>query len=492
MNPRNTGILFLLAVALGAFVWLNEIEGEEARKTQEDAEKRLFPGVESEAVEWISLTTADGHAVRIERHEGGWRFATPPDLRADAFAVDGIASSLAQLASESTYAEPQPAEVYGLGDGAQEFAFGAGGQEHRVRVGAKTPMGGNSYVSVVGSNEVHALRTYRVTALAKRLDELRDKRIIEFDRDAVQGVALRWPGGGVVLHREGEEWRMLEPIEGRADGSSVDTLLSNLSFLRATAFEDAPPPDEESGLADPELEIELTLAPAQEGGEARRAALAMGRSQPGGDRLVRAAGPTRFRVPEARIDDYPRKVSAWRWKDVARFPVEDARRVELSFRDASGAPVEITATRGEDETWSSSPEAMDPQRIRTLVDELARLRARDILADAMGPDELRGLGLDPPNARFVVRGADAEAALAEVEIGVVRAEGGIVAQSGGSEIVFELDPALSQFVPTSLDAFRTRFAASAPTDADSASDDDAAFELPESDGEGEPGEGASP
>jgi hypothetical protein len=218
----------------------------------------------------------------------------------------------------------------------------------------------------------------------------------------------------------------------------------------------------------------------------------MGRSQPGGDRLVRAAGPTRFRVPEARIDDYPRKVSAWRWKDVARFPVEDARRVELSFRDASGAPVEITATRGEDETWSSSPEAMDPQRIRTLVDELARLRARDILADAMGPDELRGLGLDPPNARFVVRGADAEAALAEVEIGVVRAEGGIVAQSGGSEIVFELDPALSQFVPTSLDAFRTRFAASAPTDADSASDDDAAFELPESDGEGEPGEGASP
>jgi hypothetical protein len=492
MNPRNTGILFLLAAALGAFIWLYEIEGEEARKTQEDAEKRLFPGVESEDVEWISFTTADGHAVRIERHEGGWRFTTPPDLRADAFAVDGIASSLAQLASETTYAEPQPAEVYGLGDGAREFAFGAGGQEHRVRIGAKTPMGGNSYVSVAGSSEVHALRTYRATALAKRLDELRDKRIIEFDRDAVQGVAIRWPDGGVVLDRDGEEWRLREPIEGRADGSSVDTLLSNLTFLRATAFEDAPPPDEESGLADPELEIELTLAAQQEGGEARRVALAMGKAQPGGDRLVRAAGSTRYRVPEARIDDYPRKVSAWRWKDVARFPVEDARRVELDFLDASGAPVEIAATRGEDEAWSSTPEAMEPQRIRTLVDELARLRARDILADAMGPEELRGLALDPPNARLVVRGADANAALADVLIGVVRADGSIVAQSAGSEIVFELDPALSQFVPTSLDAFRTRFVASAPSDADTAIDEDATFEVPATDEEGGPGENDSP
>jgi len=459
MNPRTTGLLFLVAAALGAFVWFYEIQGGEARKAGEDAAKRLFPGVEPEDVEWIALTTADGHAARVERQEGGWRLVLPVAFRADGFVVDGIASSLAQLASESTYAEPQPPEVYGLGAGAREIAFGAGGQEHRVRIGAKTPMGGNSYVSVAGSDDVHAVRIYRVTALAKRLDELRDKRIVEFETDAVQGLAVRWPDGGVVLAREGGEWRLREPIEGKADGSSVDSLLSNLSFLRATGFEDAPPPDAQSGLDPPALEIELTLAPEQEGGEARRIALAMGKVLPGGDRLVRTAGETRFRVPEARIDDYPRKVVAWRFKDVARFADEDARSIEMTFRDASGASVGITATRAEDETWSSAPEAMVPDRIRILVDELARLRARDILADAMGPEELRGLALEPANASLVVRGADAAAPLAEVRIGIVRDGGGIVAQAAGNATVFELDPAVSQVVPVSLEALRARFVA---------------------------------
>jgi hypothetical protein len=101
---------------------------------------------------------------------------------------------------------------------------------------------------------------------------------------------------------------------------------------------------------------------------------------------------------------------------------------------------------------------MEPEAIRTLVDELSRLRARDILADAMGPDELRGVGLEPPNATLLVRGEDANATLAEVRLGVVRDGGGIVAQSAGNPMVFELDPALDEYVPASLDAFRSRFA----------------------------------
>jgi hypothetical protein len=478
MNPRTTGFLFLVAATLGAFVWFYEIEAGEEPKPGEATEKRLFPGVESEDVEWIALTTADGHAVRVERREGGWRFALPEAFRADAFAVDGMAASLAQLASAASYADPQPPEVYGLGDGAGELAFGAGGQEHRVRIGAKAPMGGNSYVSVAGSGEVHAVRTYRVTALAKRLEELRDKRIVEFDAEAVQAVAVRWPEGGVALAREAGEWRLREPIEGKADRSSVDSLLSNLSYLRATGFEDAPPPDPESGLDPAELEIELTLAPEQEGGEPRRIALAMGKALPGGDRLVRAAGETRFRVPEARIDDFPRKVAAWRFKELAHFAAEDARRIEMSFRDASGASVGITATLAEDDTWSSAPEEIEPDRIQALVDELARLRARDILADSMGPDELRGLALEPPNASLVVHGAEGGAPLADLRIGVVRDDGGVVAQTVGNATVFELDPAVSQFVPVSLDAFRNRFVARQPEASDDAVGEDAPFELP--------------
>lgn len=459
MNPRSTGILFLIAAALGAFVWFYEIEGAEQRKAGEEAEKRLFPGVEAADVEWIALLTADGYQARVERRDGAWRLVEPVDFPADAFAVDGIASSLVQLASEATYADPQPPTVYGLGDGAREIAFGAGGEEHRIRIGAKTPMGGNTYVSVSGSDAVHTVRSYRTSALDKRLDDLRDKRIVSFETDAVERMSVRWPEGGVLLEREDGAWRMREPVEGPADAGGIQSALSNLSFLRASGFEDAPPSDAETGLDHPDLAIELWLAPEKEGGEARHLSLAIGSAQPSGDRLVRAGAPTLFRVPAARIDDYPRKVAAWRAKDLAHFSAGDARSLEMDFRDASGSPVRVTATRADDGTWSSEPETIESDRIRSIVDELSRLRARDILADAMGPEELRGVALDPPNASLVVRGADAGAPLADVRIGVVREGGGIVAQAAGGETVFELDPALGDLVPVSLESLRAGFVA---------------------------------
>jgi hypothetical protein len=457
MNPRVTGLLFLLAAALGAFVWFYEIQGEEGRKTAEEAKKRLFPGVEAGQIEWIALTTADGHAARLERKDGTWRLAAPIEFRADAVGADGIASALAQLTSESSYPNPQHPAVYGLGEGGRDVRFGVGGTEHRLRIGAKTPMGGNSYVSVGDRSEVYAVPTYRVSAIAKRLDELRDRRIVEFSEEAVERLALRWPDGAVVVAREGEEWRLVEPAPGRADATTVDSALSNLSFLRATGFEDAALPDAETGLDRPDLEVEIALAPEKEGAEPRTLALAFGRALANGDRLVRSGG-TLFRVPSARLDDFPRKPTAWRFKDVARFEADGARRVEMGFRDASGATLAVTATRGEDGEWSSEPEAIEPARLRTLVDELARLRAREILADSMGEAELRGLALEPPNASFVVRGEDASAApLAELRLGVVREGGGIAAQAAGNPTVFELDPVIAEYVPVGLEALRARF-----------------------------------
>jgi hypothetical protein len=75
----------------------------------------------------------------------------------------------------------------------------------------------------------------------------------------------------------------------------------------------------------------------------------------------------------------------------------------------------------------------------------------------MGSDELRALGLDPPNASLRVRGADESTTLAEVRIGVVRQGGGIVAQTAGNPTVFELDPVLAEYVPVSLETFRQDF-----------------------------------
>ncbi len=67
MNPRTTGILLVVALLLGAFVWFYEIEGEEGRRDAEARQKRIFPDVESEGIEWVALRTSDDRSVRVVR-----------------------------------------------------------------------------------------------------------------------------------------------------------------------------------------------------------------------------------------------------------------------------------------------------------------------------------------------------------------------------------------------------------------------------------------
>ena len=56
MHPRTSAILLAIALALGAFVYFYEIGGEDARREAEEQARRLFPGLEQGAIEWIAFT----------------------------------------------------------------------------------------------------------------------------------------------------------------------------------------------------------------------------------------------------------------------------------------------------------------------------------------------------------------------------------------------------------------------------------------------------
>ncbi len=508
MNPRNTALLFLVAAALGAAAYFYEIRGESARTRAEDEARRLFPGLESESIDWIEFTTSDGTAVRLEKSGANWKLAQPLEFPADEFAIDGIASALADAKSESKLENPQAPEVYGLEDAARDVRFGAAGTSYGLRVGDKAPVGSRSYAQVGGSSDVHTIATFAVNALSRPLSDLRDKRVARFDPDAVRRIALRWAGEGVVLTRAGSgaAWQLEEPLRGPADPGAVDDLLSDLRYLRADGFVDEPPPDASTGLDAPDLVIELAGGGAPEAGEGRPAGeeppaaagdappaappgeppfslrVALGRPQPDDTRLVRGAERSLYRIPAGRIDDFPRRVSAYRFRTLSDFDALDATRVELRFQpraeDRSVEAVEIRASK-QDGVWSSEPERMDPVKLDGMLRALAKLQAREILADSAGPEELARLGLEPPVTRVKVFGrpraeagadpeaegaaaAQAEAPLAEVQLGIARSGGGVVARRADRATLFELSPEFASAVPIDLGAFRKSFLAPEP------------------------------
>jgi hypothetical protein len=485
MNPRSTGILVLVALALGAFVYFYEIQGADSRREAEEREKRLYADVEPGGVEWISVESPGAPPLRVERKDGAWRLTAPLEFPADAGVADGMASTLATLASDSVLEEPQPPAEYGLAESARVVRFAAGGKEYELRLGRDAPVGEGAYAAS-GGPEVYTIARYKASSLAKTPDDLRERRILDFDRDAIEKIEASWPGGRVVLEREAAEpaaeepeegaaplaeWRIVDPIQGRADPQTLDDLLSDLSFLRADGFVDEPPPDALAGFAPPAFELSLTSPGEGEGAEPRVVRFAVGAAHGGDQRLARGAQRSLYTIARARYEALPRTLAAWRWKQLARFDPSDAKAVDFFFQPPSGDPVVIHAERA-DAGWSAAPEAFAAGKLDAALGALSHLRASDIAADELGEAELRALGLSPPNAIVTVFGAAPEGAkpkegeeqparpiLAEVQLGNVEGSEWIAARAAGDPTVYRLDYALAEQLPVSLDAFRNRFRA---------------------------------
>ncbi len=486
MNPRSAALLLVVAAALGAFVYFYEIRGGEQRRDAAAESKRLFPGVEANAVEWIALETKDGRSARIERKEGAWELVEPISFPGDAVNLDGMAAGLADLASEQVIETPQAPEVYGIDDASRRVRFGAGGRDYELRIGKTAPVGSSTYVVTAEQPErIVTVPTYRVTNLERSLDDLRDRRVVVFDRSTIGAIDARWPGGGVRLSREGGAWQMTEPVTGPADDTAVDTLLSNLSYLRADSFEDEPRPDASTGLDAPDFEVTLTGETDPGGGTPSSFQLAFGREE-GGQRLVRSGQSSLYRIAATRIDDLPRTLGAYRFKELSRYVSTDAATVHLSFETPGENAFEETYQL-DDDGWKASPEPVEAGRIARLVAELARLRGSDVFAEDVEAGQLAKLGLAPPRVAVRVLGAAsgdlAPAELGAVDIGLDPDGQGPVARKPGSGTVMRLDPTVQEWLPTSLEHFRDRFVqqpGDAPSEPAPAADDAENEPAPES------------
>jgi hypothetical protein len=488
VNPRNTLLLALAVAALGAFVWFYEIEGAERRSEAESATKRLFAGVEAEAIDWIELESEGGETIRLERGEDeGWQLVAPLAFPADRFAADGIASTLSEMEAEASFDSPEPLENYGLGV-PPRVRFGVGDERFALQVGNDTPLGGNVYMTDAEGSKVHAVPSWRSNALKKTVKQLRDARILDFEAAQVSRVVVQGPEGRVVLERSEDAWQLAEPLAAKADADAVDGLLSDLQFLRADEFVDDPPGKGELGLDAPWLEIQLT----REGGAAPLS-LSVG-AERGERRIVRGVGAPVFEVAKSRLESLPRELSAFRFKELARFPVDDAERFELHFLPPDGEPLTIDGSSGEG-GWTTTPEDMRPGKASRLVTELSLLRAESVLADALGEGELAAIGLAPPRATLRVYGAadeeeDAATPLADLRLGEPDVAQGIPAMRGGETTVYWLSADTLEHLPNSRVAWEEGFRMAPEPEPEP--DAEGAAMSPASEGSPEPEAGAPP
>jgi hypothetical protein len=457
MKPSRTLFLALLVAAAGGALWWFELR-EEAKPEGDATQTEVFAGLQADAVEWVELAQADGAAVRLEKRGEKWRIAQPIDFAADEFAAGGVASALADLASSSVFdpaaedaaLHPEPLDNYGL-TREPRVRFSAAGETHALRLGDPTPVAGNTYVAAEGDARVFVVPQWQTNALTKTLQDLRETRLFDFDREKLTKISLAWADGAASLEKKGDDWRMTAPLDDAADDIAVQSLISDLQGLRAEAFLDAPPPEAELGFDAPQYRAELTL----EGGASY--ALTLGAAREGSRIAARSGASGAVEVEGSILERLPKAANTLRDRTLATFATGDAQSFTLTF--AGEEALVVTGTNGAD-GWKTEP-AMAAGAASALVAEIASLSAETIAAESLGDAELAAFGLAPARARLVARGAgegDAAPVLADVRLGVLRAGSGLAAMRADRGVVYWVAESRASALPQSAAQFRASFA----------------------------------
>lgn len=469
MNVRVTVALLVIAAALGGYVWWVEVPRAEREEEAKASEARVL-ALDLAAVTRLELPLAGGSVARLTLGDEGWRLEAPVETRADAGAVEGLLHALDELERASRVAElPDDLAPFGLLPRTRVVRIWSGdGDPLELVLGGSAPIGTTRYL--LRDGEQPALFTAEAAQLERlepQLDTLRDKSLVRLDPDAVDALRVESAGELLVaavrepiesdvadpdaladpLLVEESDWRIVEPLEAPADPERILRLLQDVRFARAIAFFDDGVDPEKTGLASPDVAVELRAGETVE-------RLELARATSDTDKVfARVAGrPIVYEVPERLLTAVPRQLFAYRWKRVLSLDSDRVRALELRFPRSSAV---YTFAKGEDGAWT--PEAtdvpVDPYRIEDI---LYALRALDASALEEGSPDPGALGLEPALVRISARDPDGEE-LGWLELGDPDGANGLPARSSQDPRIWRVRDELGQDIPLGLAAFEARW-----------------------------------
>ncbi len=137
-------------------------------------------------------------------------------------------------------------------------------EETLLLIGNSTESG-RRYAALAGSEVYFVIEGDMFESLQLSPHDLRDRKFMEFDPDAVTAVRIDLPNvdAPAQLVRQDGRWVMTSPLKGPGYDIAIDNLLATLNALEAAAFHDDMPLAG-AGLESPRASITLSLADRDE------------------------------------------------------------------------------------------------------------------------------------------------------------------------------------------------------------------------------------
>lgn len=389
---RSFLVLLVIALGLGAYIYFVESK----RPASDTTTKPKVFSADTSKIEQIDVRAAGGDRTTIKRDGTDWRITEPRAMDADATQVSSLVSTLGSLEEDETVnANPTSVKQYGLDPARFTVAFHVKGDTtvYQLDVGDKTPTGSDLYARVDGQPKLFLVPAYVEDSLNVTTFNLRDKSVLKFQHEAVDGLTLAVPGTPTLgFVKKGGDWQFTQPMTARADFGTVDGVVTQIANAKMQGVI-VPEPSASGTGGEPSLSpadlkkygFDQPQAVATVAAGSQRATLEIGAKQ--NDQTLYARDESRpmiFTVPSSLLDSLKHKPDDLRVKDVFQFRSFTATGIDLA---ASGQTFTFTkqkAPAGKDTTttpadvWKQTKPAakdVDQTKMTDLLTDLSNLRA---------------------------------------------------------------------------------------------------------------------
>ncbi|MGA3282953.1 MAG: DUF4340 domain-containing protein [Verrucomicrobiota bacterium] len=238
MNSKTTGIWFVIAAALFAFIlfWEHHIHGPAANVN-------ILPELKPAAVTSIEIFPAGALEIRAARTNGNWQLTKPIVYPAQTTAIEMLLGALQTLvpATKISAAELREHRVteteFGFDNPQFSITVEADDHSWQLKVGNKTAPGDQVFLRVVGTDGAFVTDTDWLRFIPHSANDWRDTALVDTG-NAFDRIVLTNGTKAIELQRDATNhlWRVLRPLQARADSEHITEALQKLYAAHVSQF----------------------------------------------------------------------------------------------------------------------------------------------------------------------------------------------------------------------------------------------------------------
>ena len=252
----------------------------------------------------------------------------------------------------------------------------------RLMIGDRTPTGNEIYAQTPDKKRVILLSSFVDGTFNKNTFALRDKSVLQFERDKVTSLDLSSKSGDLQFAKSGTEWKIVKPIAARADFGVIEGIIERLHSLR---MQNIVAPD---GAANPaNYGLDKPTGTITVGSGSSRATLLLGSTRDAVINAKDASRPMIFTLAPTITMDVFKSLT-----DVRRGDVFDSRAftaTHVEFRRGEEL-IALDKTKGKDEkeSWKNAAgKELDATKADDMLNRVLGLRATSF--DSAAPASLK-------------------------------------------------------------------------------------------------------